>query len=211
MLLLYVDDMLIAGNSSSALGRLLTELDSQFRMTDLGPMHYFLGIQVNYHKDCLFLCQQSYAEDILAVASITDCKPVATPLPLQLNLVIENDVKFSNPKFFRTLAGKLQYLTLSRSDIQFAVNYVCQKMHSPMVSDFNLLRRIFRYLKVSTSMGISIIKDTDFKLRAYSDSDWGGCSTTKRSTGGYCTFLGSNLISWSSQKQPYCLSKLHGS
>lgn len=110
--------------------------------------------------------------------------------------------EFSNPKFFRTLAGKLQYLTLTRPDIQFAVNYVCQKMHSPMVSDFNLLKRILRYVKGTTSMGISIIKETDFMLRAYSDSDWGGCSTTKQSTGGYCTFLGSNLISWSSQKQP---------
>ena len=193
--------MLITGNSSSAFGRLLTELDSQFRMTDLGPMHYFLGIQVKYHKDGLFLCQQSYAEDILVVASMTHCKPVATPLPLQLNLLIENDVQFSSPKIFRTLAGKLQYLTLTRPDIQFAVNYVCQKMHSPMVSDFNFLKRILRYVKGTTTMGISIIKDTDFKLRAYSDSDWGGCSTTKRSTGGYCTFLGSNLISWSSQKQ----------
>ena len=201
MLLLYVDDMLITGNRSSALGRLLTELDSQFRMTDLGPMHYFLGIEVKYHKDGLFLCQQSYAEDILVVASMADCKPVVTPLPLQLNLRVENDVQFSNPKFFRTLAGKLQYLTLTRPDIQFTVNYVCQKMHSPMVSDCNLLKRILRYVKGTTTMGISIIKDTDFKLRAYSDSDWGGCSTTKRSTGGYCTFLGSNLISWSSQKQ----------
>ena len=71
-----------------------------------------------------------------------------------------------------------------------------------MVSDFNLLKRILRYVKGSTSMGINITKDTDFMLRAYSDSDWGGCSSTKRSTGGYCTFLGSNLISWSSQKQP---------
>lgn len=147
------------------------------------------------------MSQQSYAEDILAVASMADCKPVATPLPLQLNLPIENNVPFSNPKFFRTLAGKLQYLTLTRPDIQFAVNYVCQKMHSPMLSDFNLLKRILRYVKGTTSMGINIVKETDFMLCAYSDSDWGGCSTTKRYTGGYCTFLGSNLISWSSQKQ----------
>ena len=103
MLLLYVDDMLITGNSSSVLSRLLTELDTQFRMTDLGPMHYFLGIQVNHHSDGLFMSQQSYAEDILAVASMAECKPVATPLPLQLNLPIGNDIPFTNPKFLEHL------------------------------------------------------------------------------------------------------------
>ena len=96
MLLLYVDDMLITGNSSLVLERLLANLDSQFRMTDLSPMRYFLGIQVKHHKDGLFLSQQSYAEDILAVASMADCKTVATPLPLQLNLIIENDTKFQS-------------------------------------------------------------------------------------------------------------------
>ncbi|WZZ70483.1 hypothetical protein YC2023_081853 [Brassica napus] len=201
MLLLCVDDMLLTGNSSSALAKLLADLNSQFRMTDLCPMHYFLSIQVKYHKDGLFLSQQSYAEDILAVASMSDCNPVATPLPLQLNLRIENETVFTNPTYFRSLAGKLQYLTLTRPDIQFAVNYVCQKMHSPMVSDFNLLKRILRYVKGTVSMGINILKDTDFMLRAYSDSDWGGCSASRRSTGGYCTFLGTNMIFWSSQKQ----------
>ncbi|KAJ4902065.1 Retrotransposon like protein [Raphanus sativus] len=68
-------------------------------------------------------------------------------------------------------------------------------MHSPMLSDFNLLKRILRYVKGTTSMGINIVKETDFMLCAYSDSDWGGCSTTKRYTGGYCTFLACE-ITW---------------
>ena len=178
MLLLYVDNMLITGNSSSVLIKLLDELNKQFKMKNLGQMHYFLGIQATFHANGLFLSQQQYAKDILAVASMSDCTPVATPLPQKLNPLTDEErdkePRFSNPTYFRSLADKLQYLTLTRPDIQFAVNYVCQKMHSPSVSDFNLLKRILRYLKGTLPMGINFTHDTDFTLRAYSDSDWGG-------------------------------------
>ncbi|XP_033147559.1 uncharacterized mitochondrial protein AtMg00810 [Brassica rapa] len=171
-------------------------------MKDLGQMHYFLGIQATFHSNGLFLNQQQYAENILAVASMSNCNPVATPLPTQLNQIPQKKELFSNPTYYRTLAGKLQYLTLTRPDIQYSVNYICQKMHSPTVSDFDLLKRILRYVRGTTDMGINFTKETDFVVRAYSDSDWGGCPSTRRSTGGFCTFLGSNLLSWSSLKQP---------
>lgn len=97
--------------------------------------------------------------------------PMPTPLPIQLNQAPAQDVLFSDPTYFRSLAGKLQYLTLTRLDIQFAVNYVCQKMHVPSVSDFNNLKRIMRYVKGTISMGIQFRKDTCFTLKAYSDND----------------------------------------
>lgn len=109
---------------------------------------------------------------------------------------------FSNPTYFRSLAGKLQYLTLTKTDIQFAVNFVCQKMHAPTVTNYTYLKQILRYVKGTVTMELSINKNTDFKLTVYSDSDWSGCSNTSRSTGGFNIFLGSNLISWSSKKQP---------
>lgn len=165
-------------------------------------MHYFLGIQATFHSNGLFLNQQQYAENILAVASMSDCNPIATPLPAQLNQIPQRKELFSNPTYYRTLAGKLQYLTLTRPDIQYSVNYICKKMHSPTVSDFDLLKRILRYVRGTTDMGINFTKETDCVVRAYSDSDWGGCPSTHRSTRGFCTFLGSNLISWSSLKQP---------
>lgn len=130
-----------------------------------------------------------------------DCAPMPTPLPLQLDRVPHQEETFSNLTYFRSLAGKLQYLTLTRPDIQFAVNLVCQKMHDPSVSDFNLLKRVLRYLKGTMKMGLQIEADSDTRLRAYCDSDWAGCQDTRRSTGGFCTFLGSNLISWSAKRQ----------
>ena len=74
-------------------------------------------------------------------------------------------------------------------------------MHAPTETNFQLLNRVLRYLRGTTSLGISFNSQTDSKVTAYSDSDWGGCPDPRRSTGGFCTFLGSNLISWSVQKQ----------
>ena len=196
ILLLYVDEMLVTGNNSKLLQDLLESLNTQFKMKDLGQLGYFLGIQIYHHSDGLFMSQQKYAEDLLAIASMSDCS-----LPLDLNRVTEKEELFSYPTYFQSLAGKLQYLTLTRPDIQFAMNYVCQKMHAPSVFDFHHLKRILRYVKGTVTMGVSFTRHTDFKVTAYSDSDWSGCPTTSRSTGGFSTYLGSNLISWSSKKQ----------
>ena len=201
MLLLYVDDMVLTGNNKTLLQHLLDSLKKQFRMKDMGPLSYFLGIQAHFTPTGLFLNQEKYGTDLLQAAGMLDCSPMPTPLPLQLDRVPHQDEVFSNPTYFRSLAGKLQYLTLTRPDIQFAVNLVCQKMHEPTVSDFHLLKRILRYLKGSIQMGLYLESDSDSQLRAYCDSDWAGCQDTRRSTGGFCTFLGSNLISWSAKRQ----------
>jgi len=132
---------------------------------------------------------------------MSNCSPVATPLPLQPERAPNQTELFDNPSYLRSLAGKLHYLTLTRPDLQFSVNYVCQKMHAPTMSDFLLLKRILLYIRGTTTMGISFNKDTDCQLRAYSVSDHAGCHGTRRSTGGFCTFLANNLISWSSRKQ----------
>ncbi|XP_019098133.1 PREDICTED: uncharacterized protein LOC109131538 [Camelina sativa] len=110
-------------------------------------------------------------------------------------------VAMSTCALVNILAGRLQYLTLTRPDLQFAINFVCQKMHAPSISDFNLLKRILRYIKGTTTMGVSFYRNTCYKLHAYSDNDYSGCPSTSRSTGRFCTFLGHNLISWSSKKQ----------
>lgn len=123
-----------------------------------------------------------------------------TPLPIKLDKVQGQNELFSDPSYFRSLTGKLQYLTFTRPDLQFSVNFICQKMHQPSVSDFSLLKRILRYVKGTTELGINIRSDCHSTLVCYSDSDWAGCKDTRRSTGGFCTFLGPNLISWSAKR-----------
>ncbi|XP_019095626.1 PREDICTED: uncharacterized protein LOC109130495 [Camelina sativa] len=125
-----------------------------------------------------------------------------TPLPLRLDHVFQDKRLFSEPSYFRSLAGKLQYLPITRPDIQFAVNFICQRMHSPTVSDFGLLKCILRYLRGTSAMGLHISRSTNLFIVSYSDSDYAGCKDTHRSTSGFCVLLGSNVISWSAKRQP---------
>ncbi|XP_019087375.1 PREDICTED: uncharacterized protein LOC109127260 [Camelina sativa] len=168
-------------------------------MKDLGPPKYFLGIEFETHPNGMFLHQTAYASDILHQAAMSNCNSMPTPLPQQLTQL--NLELFAEPTYFRSLAGKIQYLTITRPDIQFAVNFVCQCMHAPTVLDFGLLKCILRYLKGTINMALHIRRDTNISLSAYCDSDWGGCKTTRRSTSGFCTLLGPNLISWSAKRQ----------
>ena len=141
-LLLYVDDMVLTGNDSSVMKKLLQSLNSKFRMKDMSPLSYFLGIQVRYTPTGLFLNQEKHASELLQAAGMFDCAPMPTPLPLQLDRVPHQDEFFSDPTYFRSLAGKLQYLILTRPDIQFAVNLVCQRMHKPTTADFHMQKRV---------------------------------------------------------------------
>lgn len=199
VLLLYVDDILLVGSNPSLLQDLLQSLNSRFSMKDLGIPRYFLGIEIETDASGLFLHQTAYASDILQQAAMLECNPMPTPLPSQLDNL--NSEPFPEPTYFRSLAGKLQYLTITRPDIQYAVNFVCQRMHSPTEADFGLLKRILRYVKGTLTMGLRIHKNQNLSLVAYSDSDWAGCKETRRSTTGFCTLLGSNLISWSAKRQ----------
>ena len=199
-LLLYVDDMILTGNNETLLKTLIEKLSTVFRMKDMGSIHYFLGIQVHQCDNGQFLNQSKYAQDLLITAGMRDCAPMPTPLPMKLDNLKGSDELFAEPSYFRSLAGKLQYLTLTRPDLQFSVNYICQKMHQPSISDFALLKRILRYVKGTFDMGVSIKESTTSTLVCYSDSDWAGCKDTRRSTGVFCTMLGSNVISWSAKR-----------
>lgn len=164
-LILYVDDMILTGNDQHLLAEFLKSVGEKFRIKDMGALSYFLGIQATFRETGLFLNQEKYATDLLEAAGMLECQPMPTPLPLQTSRVPHQDTLFSDPTYFRSLAGKLQYLTLTRPDIQYAVNFVCQKMYKPTLSDFHLLKRILRYLKGTVSMGITLMSETDSTIR----------------------------------------------
>uniref|UniRef100_A0A2N9GJ92 Reverse transcriptase Ty1/copia-type domain-containing protein n=1 Tax=Fagus sylvatica TaxID=28930 RepID=A0A2N9GJ92_FAGSY len=200
LLLVYVDDIIVTSNHSSSLSTLITKLSSEFSMKDLGPLHYFLGIQVSHFSDGIFLSQQKYAREILAKASMADCKPIGTPLAQKHRLQLEGGplVDATN---YRSIVGALQYLTLTRPDLTHVVNLVCQFMHQPSSSHFQAVKRILRYLQGTLAYGIRILSHSSLTLYGFSDADWAGCPDTRRSTTGYCIYLGANCISWASKKQ----------
>lgn len=150
MLLLYVDDILLTGSDTELLQSLLQSLNSRFSMKDLGKPHYFLGIEIESHSGGMFMHQKAYTEEILHMAAMSDCNLMPALLPQRIEQL--NTDPFPKPTYFRSLARKLQYLTITRPNIQYAVNYVCQRMHLPTVSDFGRLKRILRHLKGTLEM-----------------------------------------------------------
>ena len=96
---------------------------------------------------------------------------------------------------YRSIVGALQYLTLTRPDISFSVNKVCQFLHSPTTLHWTAVKRILRYIKGSMATGLKICRSSSSLVSAFSDADWAGCLDDRRSTGGFAVFFGSNLIS----------------
>ncbi|XP_057522461.1 uncharacterized mitochondrial protein AtMg00810-like [Amaranthus tricolor] len=205
-LLLYVDDIVLTASSDSLCQHIISLLSSEFAMKDLGLLHYFLGIKVTRTTDGLFLSLGKYATDIIERAGMSSCKPSHTPVDTAHKLDICSSSPVSDPTLYRCLVGALQYLTFTRQDIFYAVQQICLHMHDPRKYHFHVLKRIIRYVQGTIQLGLHLIATVSSSLVWITDVDWAGCPDTRRSTSGYCVYLGDNLISWSA-KRPSTVSR----
>lgn len=171
-------------------------------MSDSGKLHFFLGVKAEFINGGIFLSQKAYATYIIQRAGMRDCKPISTPVDLNAKLKADEGERIPDPTQYRKLAGAVQYLTFTRPDIAYAIHQICLYMHDPRLPHFQALKRIIRYLQGTSGLGLQLLKGPINDLVAYSDADWAGCPDTRRSTSGYCVFLGSNLVSWSSKRPP---------
>lgn len=203
--LVYVDDILITGSAGALIHDLIKKLNKTFAFKHMGKPDYFLAIEVKYQSNgSVLLTQTKYIRDLLHRASMTDCNGIATPMASTTKLSKHGSDKLQNPQVYRSLMGALQYATLTRPEISYSVNKVCQFLTQPLESHFRAVKRILRYLSNTASHGL-LIQPAPYSgpvtLRAYSDSDWASDPDDRRSTSGSCIFLGPNLVSWSSKKQ----------
>ncbi|XP_058770683.1 uncharacterized mitochondrial protein AtMg00810-like [Vicia villosa] len=198
LLLLYIDDMIITGDDTDGINDLKLQLSKQFEMKDLGTLRYFLGIEVAYSPRGYLLSQSKYISNILEQARLSDTRVADSPLELNVKYAPSDGVPLPDPTLYRTLVGSLVYLTITRPDIAYVVHVVSQFVVSPTTVHWAAVLRICRYLRGTQFQSFLFPSTSSLKLSAYSDV---GDPTDRKSTTGYCIFLGDSLISWKSKKQ----------
>lgn len=200
-LLIYVDDILITGNTTAGIARVLRMLAVRFSVKDAEQLNYFLGIKAHCTSQGLHLSQRKYIMDLLHRYDMTNTKPVTTPMASSPKLHLHSGTPLVDATKYRRLIGSLQYLQFTRLDIAYAVNKLSQFMHMPTEDHWKVAKRILRYLAGTPTHGVFFSTSNKLVLHAYSDTDWGGDSDDYISTNAYVIYLGQHPISWTSKKQ----------
>jgi hypothetical protein len=200
-LLVYVDDIILAGNSLDEFVFIKNILHNSFKIKDLGQLKYFLGLEVAHSKLGISLCQRKYCLDLLSDTGFLDSKPVATPSDPSIKLYHDDSPPFTDIPAYRRLVGRLLYLNATRPDITFITQQLSQFLSQPTQTHYNAALRVLKYLKTCPGKGLYFPRSSLPYIQGYSDADWAGCRDTRRSISGQCFFLGDSLISWRTKKQ----------
>ncbi|KAK3032290.1 hypothetical protein RJ639_036247 [Escallonia herrerae] len=200
--LVYVDDLILVGNNSTACSSFKKYLNDCFKLKDLGPLKYFLGIEAARGPRGLFLSQHKYALDVLSESGLSVSKPAAFPMEQNHGLALAGGPLLSDPGPYRRLIGRLVYLTITRPDICYAVHVLSQFMQSPRSQHWDAALWVLRYLKAAPGQGLFLPADSPLQIYAFCDSDWASCPLTRRFVTGYFVSLGNSPISWRTKKQP---------
>ncbi|KAK4345279.1 hypothetical protein RND71_035455 [Anisodus tanguticus] len=207
MICLYVDDMLITGNSPRVILEIVEAMSTTFEMSMIGELTFFLGLQIKQNEDEIFVSQNKYAENLVRRFVLKNAKHMKTPMGSTQQVCKDDVGQDVDPPLYRSMIGSLLYLTASRPDIMFSVCVCARFQSSPKVSHLNVVKRIIRYVAGTSDLGIWYSKDTNSNLIGYSDSNCTGDVEDRKSTSGGCFYLGNNLVSWYNRKQN-CISLL---
>nr|GEX54577.1 uncharacterized mitochondrial protein AtMg00810-like [Tanacetum cinerariifolium] len=199
--LVYVDNVLLTGNSPIVISQTKAALDAKFTIKDLGLAKYFLGIEIASLTQGTYLTQRKYILDLLHDAGLTASKLVDSPLPPKLKLTLRKGPSKSAPNKYRRLVGKLLYLTMTRPDISYDVQHLSQFVSCPTDSHMQAAIHLLKYLKGIILKGLFYHVQPLLKVTGFSDADWASCLMTRKSLTGYCIFLGHSLVSWKTKKQ----------
>ncbi|KAK2986839.1 hypothetical protein RJ640_011064 [Escallonia rubra] len=177
------DDLIYTGNDSVMFEEFKKSMMVEFEMSDLGMMHYFLGIEVVQSTNGIFICQKKYVREILDRFQMKDCNPVSTPTEFGLMLNKDHEGEKVDSTLYKQIVGSLMY------------------MENPTEKHMLAAKRIFRYLQGTRDFGLFYKKSKKLDFFGFTDSDYAGDQDDRRSTSGYVFMLGTGAVSWSSKKQ----------
>nr|GEU77268.1 hypothetical protein [Tanacetum cinerariifolium] len=173
------------------------------RMSVMGEMTFFLGLQVNQSPCGIFINQSKYVLEILKKYGMESYDPVGTPMEIKDKLDLDQNDTPIDARKYRSMIGVLMYLTSNRPDIVHATCLCARYQANPIEKHLKEVKRIFRYLRGTVNTGLWYTKDSGFELTGFSDANYAGCKDTFKSTSGGAQFLGEKLVSWSLKKQDY--------
>lgn len=199
----YVDDIIIAGNSDCNIQSVKNEIARKYSVKDLGPLHYFLGVNIVQDSDKVWIGQKTYSENVLKKFGMDNSKPISTPVDTSLKLLqASDDSQCVDQKLYQQAVGSLLYLSVkTRPDISYAVGNVARYCSRPTQQHWRAVTRILRYLKGTIDYGLHYVKHHPSKVVGYSDADWAGDINDRKSTSGYVFMKSDAAITWRSKKQ----------
>ncbi|GJW33531.1 putative ribonuclease H-like domain-containing protein [Tanacetum coccineum] len=197
----YVDDIIFGSINQAWCDEFKVLMKGEFEMSAMGELTFFLGLQVKQNPDGIFISQDKYVKDMLKKFDMENVRPATTPFEASKPKSKDEPDDAINVHLYRSMIGSLMYLTALRPDIQFAVSACSRHQVTPLTSNLNAVKKIFKYLKGQPKLGLWYPRDSPFVLEAYSDSDYAGSHGDRKSTTGGCQFLGRRLISWQCKKQ----------
>lgn len=203
IIVLYVDDGLVAATKLEDLKQFLCELKSEFKITTRDA-DYFLGLEIEKIGNDIKIKQKAYTKKILDKYNFAECKPVSVPIlkGTECKSGKENEKESNYP--YRQAVGVLMYLMLgTRPDLAYCIGFLSRSLEKPSKEDIVKVKRVFRYLAGTIDLGIMYKSNAEKGvINCFSDADFGGCNETGRSTTGVVVLYASGIITWMSQRQP---------
>jgi hypothetical protein len=201
----YVDDLIITRGDTGAMSRFKAEMMSTFRMSNLGLLSYYLGLEVTQGASWIMLCQAAYAAKILEKAGLAGCNASAMPMEPKLKLLKDGMTPSVDAIKYRSLIGSLRYLCNSRPDLAYSVGYLSQFMEAPRQEHLAAVKCVLRYVAGTMHWGLHYHPAKRNggapKLLGYSDSDLARDVNDRKSTSDLIFFLAGGLVAWQSAKQ----------
>jgi hypothetical protein len=196
----YVDDLVITGADQGDIDAFKKEMKSMFQMSDLGLLHYYLGLEVNQSVNGITIGQKAYTAKILEDAGLAGCNPCCIPMEPRLKLSKSSSAPGVDPTAYRSIVGSLRYLVNTRPDLAFSVGYISRFMENPTTEHLGAVRKVLRYIAGTLDYGCLYTREKGGQLDGFSDNDHAGDVDTRKSTSVTLFFLSRNAITWQSQK-----------